>query len=433
MPVFRNSIQIAVLLRKPGERKNIGQILNKIGYSPLILEDVEIDRHPFDLAIVDHYYAQKFQDRLIGLKQKAEIFLPIIVLLPRYASISAWLDSGYDEYIKFPVEIGNLRNRIRVLLALREKTALVTQRGGTMFEALVEQSLVGVYMFRGDRFLYVNEALARMFGYQVEDLMGKKGPMELTHSEDREKVRGEVEKRLQHKTDFSRYQFRGIRRDGTTIHCEVFGRRIEYMGEDVILGTLVDITPQKILEEELLRSAENWQRTFDAIGDAVSLLTPDRVLLHCNRAMARLLERPVQDLIGYRCCALVHGRDEPIPGCPFIQMVKSRSRASAELYLGDRCFMITVDPILKGSDLIGGVHIMADITKIKKAELVLKRHKSKLEEDVAERTRELRRIIDLMAGRELRMAELKRIIRKLQKQLIEAGLRPVVDDLIDWK
>jgi hypothetical protein len=37
-------------------------------------------------------------------------------------------------------------------------------------------------------------------------------------------------------------------------------------------------------------------------------------------------------------------------------------------------------------------------------------------------------IINSMAGRELRMAELKKVIKKLRSQLEEAGMKPVADD-----
>ncbi|RME80648.1 MAG: hypothetical protein D6775_15685, partial [Caldilineae bacterium] len=55
-------------------------------------------------------------------------------------------------------------------------------------------------------------------------------------------------------------------------------------------------------------------------------------------------------------------------------------------------------------------------------------HTRELEKRVRERTAEYRRLINLMAGREVRMAELKEVIRKLRTQLIEAGLTPVAND-----
>ena len=53
-----------------------------------------------------------------------------------------------------------------------------------------------------------------------------------------------------------------------------------------------------------------------------------------------------------------------------------------------------------------------------------------LEEQIQERTEKLRKTISLMAGRETRMAELKRAIKKLHAQLEEAGMTPVADGSI---
>ncbi len=62
-----------------------------------------------------------------------------------------------------------------------------------------------------------------------------------------------------------------------------------------------------------------------------------------------------------------------------------------------------------------------------------------LEERVEDRTAELKNMVDLMVGREVRMAELKRVIKKLRDQLIEAGIEPSADDPLssdqqsEWK
>ena len=53
---------------------------------------------------------------------------------------------------------------------------------------------------------------------------------------------------------------------------------------------------------------------------------------------------------------------------------------------------------------------------------------NEMEKRVQERTEELQNFVNLTAGREIRMAELKGVISKLRKQLIEAGQVPVADD-----
>ncbi len=63
-----------------------------------------------------------------------------------------------------------------------------------------------------------------------------------------------------------------------------------------------------------------------------------------------------------------------------------------------------------------------------KTEEELKKHRKHLEALVKERTTKLQKIINLMSGREMRMAELKETIRNLHAQLKESGLEPVADD-----
>jgi len=54
-----------------------------------------------------------------------------------------------------------------------------------------------------------------------------------------------------------------------------------------------------------------------------------------------------------------------------------------------------------------------------------------LENRVKERTEELNKTINLMAGREVRMAELKKVIKKLRKQLEDARITPIANDPLE--
>jgi PAS domain S-box-containing protein len=78
---------------------------------------------------------------------------------------------------------------------------------------------------------------------------------------------------------------------------------------------------------------------------------------------------------------------------------------------------------------VAGTHLL--ITESKQAEQELRQYRDHLEELVQERTTELRRVVNLMAGREVRMAELKETIRGLRAQLLRAGISPVADDPLE--
>jgi PAS domain S-box-containing protein len=69
-----------------------------------------------------------------------------------------------------------------------------------------------------------------------------------------------------------------------------------------------------------------------------------------------------------------------------------------------------------------------DITAYREIERQTSARREELEERVRERTEELRAMVTAMAGRELRMAELKAAVATLRGQLREAGLAPAAND-----
>jgi PAS domain S-box-containing protein len=77
-------------------------------------------------------------------------------------------------------------------------------------------------------------------------------------------------------------------------------------------------------QEALINAAHKWRTTFDAIGDAVSLLDLDSRVLQCNQAMADLVGKPYGDIIGRMCWEVVHQTRGPIDGCPINRMMTSR-------------------------------------------------------------------------------------------------------------
>jgi PAS domain S-box-containing protein len=70
-----------------------------------------------------------------------------------------------------------------------------------LYRALVEQSLVGVYLTSEDRFRYVNQALADLYGYTREEMMGPLHPLDTVYLEDRALVEANIRARLEGRID----------------------------------------------------------------------------------------------------------------------------------------------------------------------------------------------------------------------------------------
>lgn len=138
-----------------------------------------------------------------------------------------------------------------------------------LFQVLSDSAMAGVYLIQDGVFKYVNRALADMFGYKTGELIGKLGNLDLTHPDDRAKVREYNRRRLNGEVSSMRFEFRGMRKDGSSFYCEAHGSAIEYKGRKAIIGTLIDITDRVELIQELLAREAELKATLYSIGDAV--------------------------------------------------------------------------------------------------------------------------------------------------------------------
>ena len=159
---------------------------------------------------------------------------------------------------------------------------------------------------------------------------------------------------------------------------KLYSERLVKKLEKKMLDLEAEIKKRKKMEKErnqiavtLERGKREWETTFDAISDWVCLIDIENRILRTNRAAEGFLGMSLEELIGQKCCQVTHGSETPIPGCPFEKMLQTRSREVVEVHLpeADQWLKVTVDPVLNGAgDVVSAVHIVSDITKVKKVE-----------------------------------------------------------------
>jgi PAS domain S-box-containing protein len=143
----------------------------------------------------------------------------------------------------------------------------------------------------------------------------------------------------------------------------------------------VDVSQRKRAEDELARTAQEWETTFDASNDAIWILDRDHRILRANKTAERMFRHPRTELVGSHCWEVVHGTTEPIPKCPLSRMERSMLRERMELQICEGWFEITVDPILdKTGAFSGAVHVVSDITARKQSEEKIRRSEEKYRE-----------------------------------------------------
>jgi PAS domain S-box-containing protein len=150
------------------------------------------------------------------------------------------------------------------------------------FRHLAEHSLVGIVLIQNDLYRYVNPAFARMFGYDSpHEIIDRLGPLDLTAPESREVVAENVAKRVLGQVRAVRYQYRGLRRDGTRIDVEEHGARTIHARSLAVVATVMDVTAR-----------ETSRRRLEALSHAGLALalaqTPGQVLEKAAELVAEI-------------------------------------------------------------------------------------------------------------------------------------------------
>jgi|GEM_PF-1075036 len=149
----------------------------------------------------------------------------------------------------------------------------------------------------------------------------------------------------------------------------VANKELPYTDQDVLqldlmMSEVWRIAKRLELELKLIHAGQEWQTTFDAISDSVSLIDLEQRVLRCNLASTRLFKRNFEAIIGTHCWELVHGTDHPIEDCPMLRACRSRKTESQLVFEGQRWLQITVDPLLDEQGVVtGAVHIVHDDTE----------------------------------------------------------------------
>jgi len=128
------------------------------------------------------------------------------------------------------------------------------------------------------------------------------------------------------------------------------------------------------LYEVVARSKREWEATFDAIADGISIHDADFRIVRANRALAERLGTTPRALVGRTCYELFHHSQSPLENCPHASVMQNGQPQSIELeepVLGGT-FQLSTYPLRNGrGEITGSVHVLRDITAQKQIQASL--------------------------------------------------------------
>jgi two-component system NtrC family sensor kinase len=156
---------------------------------------------------------------------------------------------------------------------------------------------------------------------------------------------------------------------------------------------------------------QEWEATFDAMGDAIAVFDREGRLLRGNAALGAYLERPVTTLRGLSCdeVGLCGG---PFPHCAVGRATGSISVQDEVTRPGDRIFSVTTCPVLDATDGAAIVQIAKNVTR------------------EIQNARQMRQMRDELAAANSRLLATVERLKATQAQLLQAEKLSAIGQLV---
>jgi two-component system cell cycle sensor histidine kinase/response regulator CckA len=175
----------------------------------------------------------------------------------------------------------------------RKKAEKALRESEEKYRQTMNVAPIGIYIIQDLLFKFVNPEMARLHGYDSEEMVEKMSPPdELVAPEHRELVRQTLLRR-QANVRGEPYEIKAVRKDGSLFDALVWGQGISYDGRPASIGTLLDISERKRAETALKESEYRYRMLFEASSDSIFVMKEDLFfdcnsktleMFHCTRA-----------------------------------------------------------------------------------------------------------------------------------------------------
>jgi len=210
----------------------------------------------------------------------------------------------------------------------RKMTEEALRESEEKFRLLAEEALTGIIIYQDSRVKFVNRGFCEITGYSEKEIMGwmEEKTVAMIHSDDRSRVYEHGLRRQRGDTGvISRYEYRLVRKDGEIIWVDHFARTIRYEGRPAGLINVIDITKNKLAEEEIRK----FKTISDRAGYGNLISDFEGNIIYVNEAFSEMHGYTPEELSGKKI-SLFHNEEQMLNIGRLIEKLKKEGGFIAE-------------------------------------------------------------------------------------------------------
>lgn len=167
-------------------------------------------------------------------------------------------------------------------------------------------------------------------------------------------------------------ELRMVRADGSLFWAHL--QALSALETDGAVGCRIvisDVTKQKLVEIEVRTAKEQWEKTFDAMTDIVTVQDKNMYIVQANKAAHQFFQAEPGALQGKHCYELFTGTSQPCAGCPLVETLHDFENHTTVIKHENRgkTFQLSSAAMAaENGELQYFIHVARDITQQKKME-----------------------------------------------------------------
>jgi PAS domain S-box-containing protein len=263
----------------------------------------------------------------------------------------------------------------------RHRAQAALEASEDLFRTLAESTAAGIFIYRGENYIYVNPSASLITGYSLEEF-GTMKIWDVIHPDHKNMVRDRAVTRQEGAETLEGYEVQILTKSGESKWIDYRAARIQYRGAPAVLGTVFDITARREAEQALRESEEKFKILAEESPNMIFISREGRVVYanpRCSEIMGYtreeflseefdflvLVDPDYRDAIAKRMKAHLEGKEVPV----FEYRLVTRGGHRLDALLDSKIIEYEGEPAVLGTIL--------DMTERKRSEAALRESEEK--------------------------------------------------------